>query len=200
MPQDLWYWWWCKQTTVLMHINSLRSNCRPPETVLVWSLLQLLKTVHLFSSKHIQAWQMKSLHEWVRVAVKKDNAQEQILVAVVWWLDSDQQDSWYDWWTEMMSNVGNEQRWAVVMSSSEQCYSRVDVMSREDEQPWCDRYFLCEISILYCKSKLVLLLRLGYLKPFLAGSKKTRQGPGWKVGALCISRCWFYLAVVAEPN
>ena len=29
-----------------------------------------------------------------------------------------------------------------------------------------------------CKSKLVFLLRLGYLKPFLAGSKKTRQGPG----------------------
>ena len=40
-----------------------------------------------------------------------------------------------------------------------------------------------------CKSKLVLLLRLGYLKLFLAGSKKTRQGPGYRVGALCISRC-----------
>ena len=51
-----------------------------------------------------------------------------------------------------------------------------------------------------CKSKLVLLLRLGYLKPFLAGSKKTKQGPGCKVGALCISRCWFYLTVVARPK
>ena len=50
------------------------------------------------------------------------------------------------------------------------------------------------------KSKLVLLLRLGYLKPFLAGSKKTRQGPGCRVGALCISRCWFCLTVVAEPK
>ena len=27
-----------------------------------------------------------------------------------------------------------------------------------------------------CKSKLVLLLRLGYLKPFLVGAKKTRLG------------------------
>ena len=50
------------------------------------------------------------------------------------------------------------------------------------------------------KSKLVLLLRLRYLKPFLAGSKKTRQGLGWRVGALCISRCWFYLMVVAVPK
>ena len=51
-----------------------------------------------------------------------------------------------------------------------------------------------------CKCKLVLLLRLGYLKPFLAGSKKTRQGPGCRVGALCISKCWFCLTVVVEPK
>ena len=50
------------------------------------------------------------------------------------------------------------------------------------------------------KCKLVLHLRLGYLKPFLAGSKKTRQGPGWRVGSLCISRCWFYLTVVVIPK
>ena len=48
-----------------------------------------------------------------------------------------------------------------------------------------------------CKCKLVLHLRLGYFKLFLAGSKKTRQGPGWRVGALCIGRCWFYFTVVA---
>ena len=69
-----------------------------------------------------------------------------------------------------------------------------------DEQLWSDRYFLCDTSILYCKNKLVFLLRLGYLKPFLAGSKKTRQGPGCRVGALCISRCWFCLTIVAEPK
>ena len=51
-----------------------------------------------------------------------------------------------------------------------------------------------------CKCKLVLHLRLEYLKPFLAGSKKTRQGPGWRVGALYISRCWFYLTVVSVPK
>ena len=38
------------------------------------------------------------------------------------------------------------------------------------------------------KCKLVLNLRLGYLKPFLAGSKKTRQGPGWGVGVDFTSR------------
>ena len=46
----------------------------------------------------------------------------------------------------------------------------------------------------------VLHLRIGLLKFFLAGSKKTRQGPGWRVGALGISRCWFYLTVVAVPK
>ena len=80
----------------------------------------------------------------------------------------------------------DEQR---LMSSSEQWYSRAVVMSREDEQLGCVRDFLCDTRILYCKSKLVLLLRLGYLSHFLAGSKKTRQGPGLRVGALCISRC-----------
>ena len=59
----------------------------------------------------------------------------------------------------------------------------------------CDEYV--ETVSCNCKSKLVLLLRLGYLKPFLAGSKKTRQGPVFRVGALHISRCWFYLMVVA---
>ena len=59
----------------------------------------------------------------------------------------------------------------------------------------------CDVTVCFnCKCKLVLLLRLGYLKPFLAGSKKTRQGPGCRVGALCISRCWFYLTVVAGPK
>ena len=57
-----------------------------------------------------------------------------------------------------------------------------------------------ETVSLNCKCKLVLQMRLGYLKPFLAGSKKTRQGPRCKVGALCISRCWFYLTVVARPK
>ena len=51
-----------------------------------------------------------------------------------------------------------------------------------------------------CKSKLVLLLRLGYLSHFLAGPKRTRQGPGLRAGALFISRCWFRLTVVAGQN
>ena len=87
-------------------------------------------------------------------------------------------------------------------------------MSKDDRQRWwvemmwqwahltmicvCDE--CVEIVSCNCKSKRVLLLRLGYLKPFLAGSKKTRQGPRWRVGALCISRCWFYLTVVAIPK
>jgi len=87
--------------------------------------------------------------------------------------------------------------------ADEQWYNRVDVMSSVDDVTkiacvWWHEYG--NTSILYFKSKLVLLLRLGYLKPFLAGSKKTRQGPGWRVGAFCISRCWFYLTVVAGPK
>ena len=73
-----------------------------------------------------------------------------------------------------------------IRQNDEQCYNRVDVMSNVDDVTEIS----CEYgntSILYCNSKLVLLLRLGYIKPFLAGSKKTRQGPGFRVGALCIS-------------
>ena len=81
--------------------------------------------------------------------------------------------------------------------TDEQCYSRVDVMTEIACVCWHE---YGNTSILYCKSNLVLLLRLGYLKPFLAGSKKTRQGPGWRVGALYISRCWFCLTVVAGPK
>ena len=64
------------------------------------------------------------------------------------------------------------------MSSSKLCYSRVDVMSREDEQPWCDRDVTCLMTVNFnVNASLTCFLRLGYLKPFLAGSKKTRQGP-----------------------
>ena len=64
---------------------------------------------------------------------------------------------------------------------------------------WRNRWVDVTVSF-DCKCKLVLLLRLGYLKLFLAGPKKTRQGPGWRVDSLCISRCWFYLTVVAGPK
>ena len=68
-------------------------------------------------------------------------------------------------------------------------------------QWWCGQKDDVDVTVsLNCKCKLDLHLRLWYLKPFLAGSKKTRQGPGCKVGALCISRCWFYLTVVAGPK
>ena len=96
------------------------------------------------------------------------------------------------WWAALMSRK-YEQQWVVV------------------QQSWCDEQrrwaaLICQIfldgymSLLYCKCKLVLLLRLGYLRLFLAGSKKTRQGPRYIVGALCISRCWFFLTVVAGPK
>ena len=68
-----------------------------------------------------------------------------------------------------------------------------------DKWCWCDWWDDVTVSF-NCKSKLVLLLRLGYLKPFLASSKKTRQGPGWRVGSLCISKCQFYLMVVVIPK
>ena len=96
-------------------------------------------------------------------------------------------------------------RWLMFSRSQndEQCYSRIDMMSSVDDVTeiacvWWHEYG--NTSILYCKRKLVLILRLGYLKPFLARSKKTRQGLGWRVGALCINRCWFYLTVVAVPK
>ena len=103
----------------------------------------------------------------------------------IWLMMSSDLDSWQ--WI-----VHKAEWWAVSQQSwcDEQCYSRIDVMSSVDGNT----------SILYCKSKLVLLLRLGYLKPFLAGCKKTRQAPGCRVGALHISRCWFYLTVVAGPK
>ena len=85
------------------------------------------------------------------------------------------QQCWWEWWAD------DQQYWP----ATEQIEETDDV----------------DVTMSFnCKSKLVLLLRLGYLKPFLVGSKKTRQGPGCKVGALCISRCWFYLTVLAGPK
>ena len=101
------------------------------------------------------------------------------------------------WWSTVMTSWRwaeiHEQRWAVVQKSW-----------WDEQRRWtaliCQRSLVGYMNLLYYKSKLDLLLRLGYLKPFLAGSKKTRQGPGCRVGPLCISRCWFYLTVVAEPK
>ena len=97
------------------------------------------------------------------------------------------------------------------MTSSEEWWSEKTVSSIDDEQmsmSWGSWQQIKETSDWWddvtvsfnLKSKLVLLLRLWYLKPFLAGSKKTRQGPGYRVGALHISRCWFYLTIVTEPK
>ena len=107
--------------------------------------------------------------------------------ADLWWLDSIEeqvlinrlrsvlQQCWWEWWAD------DQQYWP----AAEQIEETDDV----------------DVTVSFnCKSKLVLLLRLWYLKPFLAGSKKTRHGPGWKIGALCISKCWFYLTVVAVPK
>ena len=85
------------------------------------------------------------------------------------------QQCWWEWWAD------DQQYWP----AAEQIEETDDV----------------DVTVSFnCKSKLVLLLRLWYLKLFLAGSKKTRQDPGCRVGALCISRCWFYLTVVAGPK
>ena len=105
-----------------------------------------------------------------------------LVIGAVWWLDSEQR--W--WWAEIMSNVDDEQ-----MSMSRDSWQQI-----KETSDWWD-----DVTVSFnLKSKLVLLLRLGYLKPFLAGSKKTRQGPGCRVGAIHISRCWFYLTVVVGPK
>ena len=99
------------------------------------------------------------------------------------------------WWSAVMTNW----RWAEIY---EQRWAMVQKSWWDEQRRWaaliCQRFLVGYMNLLYCKSKLVLLLRLGYLNPFLAGSKKTKQGPGLRVGALFISRCWFRLTVVAE--
>ena len=104
------------------------------------------------------------------------------MIGAVWWLDSEQR--W--WWAEIMSKVDDEQ-----MSMSRDSWQQI----KETSDWWDD-----VIVSFNLKSKILLLLRLGYLKPFLVGSKKTTKGPGCRVGALHISRCWFYLTVVAGPK
>ena len=85
------------------------------------------------------------------------------------------QQYWWEWWAD------DQQYWPTV----EQFEETDDV----------------DVTVSFnCKSKLVLLLRLGYLSHFLAGPKRTRQGPGLRAGALFISRCWFRLTVVAGHN
>ena len=91
----------------------------------------------------------------------------------VWWLDSNQQCWWAAWPAVLMFNMTVmtwAERWCGsdiyrddltvtraqrLLSSSEQmnkmtdeqCYSRVDMMSRDDEQRWwCDRDCLCMMT------------------------------------------------------
>ena len=84
------------------------------------------------------------------------------------------------WWSAVMTSW----RWAEIY---EQRWAMVQKSWWDEQRRWaaliCQRFLVGYMNLLYCKSKLVLLLRLGYLKPFLAGSKKTRQGPGYRVGA-----------------
>ena len=98
------------------------------------------------------------------------------------------------WWEE------DDQQWRMMIrEEDEQQRLTNNKTDWRDRWCWCDWWNDVTVSF-NCKSNLVLLLRLGYLKSFLAGSKKTRQGPGFRVGALCISRCWFHLTVVAGHN
>ena len=124
-----------------------------------------------------------------------------------------------DWWLAAVDCVG---KWIEVLSSRPMTCSIEEqslmISDRSCMMTWqwaalmvskwltvltsrLQRQVIVDVTVGFdCKCKLVLLLRLGYLKPFLAGSKKTRQGPRCRAGALCISRCWFFLTVVAEPN
>ena len=101
-----------------------------------------------------------------------------------WWLDKQ------CWWADHAES--HDEQWrgrAAVLMRVLSRWLAVLTSSRTD---WRNRWVDVTVSF-HCKCKLVLLLRLGYLKPFLAWSKKTRQGPGCRVGALCISRFWFFL-------
>ena len=100
----------------------------------------------------------------------------------------------------LMSSVDEQWRLRSGCSSIDESVEQM-INSIDQQQNKLKRQMMLmwTVSLNY-KCKLDLLLRLGYLKPFLAGSKKTRQGPRCKVGALHISRCWFYLTVVARPK
>ena len=101
--------------------------------------------------------------------------------------------------TEALMLINNED-WEVCCSSIDEKFEQM-ISSIDQQQNRLKRHMMLMWTMsLNCKCKLELHLRLGYLKPFLAESKKTRQGPGCKVVALCISRCWFYLTVVAIPK
>ena len=146
------------------------------------------------SRRHVDMWHLEQ--QWW---VDSDEQIDQILMSR---LTRDDEQRWSDfddlavlksrcWWTTKI------EKWvaAVLM----RVLSRGSAVLTSSRTYWRNRWVDVTVSF-NCKSKLVLLLRLGYLKPFLAGSKKTRQGPGWRVGALCISRCWFHLTVVAGPK
>ena len=113
------------------------------------------------------------------------------MTAYWWW------KKWHDW-LDYDSNV--DDMFDEQMTSNRACDE--DMMLVDRILVW--QKLLCmwqwwkcvETVSLNCKCKLDLHLTIGYLKPFLARSKKTWQSAEWRVGALCISRCWFYLTVV----
>ena len=115
----------------------------------------------------------------------------------------------------MMSSFNEQKRWAEIngaavssgtaeMSSpwwlgsiEEQVCCSSDNQQYWSAADWRDKWWSNVTISFIVNASLTCFLRLGYLKPFLVGSKKTRQGPRLRVGALYISRCWFCLTVVA---
>ena len=101
---------------------------------------------------------------------------------------------WRPWWQHVQT-LTNRSWWP----NDQQYLWAAEIDEQIDKQRMMSRDRLSNIGI-WLLARRILHLRIGILKPFLVGSKKTRQGPGWRVGALCISRCWFYLTVVADPK
>ena len=173
--------WWGEY---LIHYDAYPTPCN---TTWWWSHLDnwwLDKQCSWVDHAELQHWRTISSEEIEQQRLNKmiDDQQR-------WWAADDQ----HTWWLALMNKLASR-----LMRLTNSIGQRL-INSRSD---WRDRWCWRDtVTVSFnCNCKLVLLLRLGYLKPFLAGSKKTRQGPGCRVGALYINRCWFCLTVVAEPN
>ena len=203
-------WWcfdlihsvWCKQTVTAIHMTVTAvwydmtndSNRLMTLTVLTqWDAWQIEYDMWIDEAswaevnEHIlirELWPAVKMMSSVDEQLTNNNRDEQTLM------------TWQYW----RAGVDEQRRLRSGCSSIDESVEQM-ISSIDQQQNRLKRKMMLMWTVsLNCKCKLDLHLRLGYLKPFLAGSKKTRQGPRWRVGALCISRCWFCLTVVAEPK
>ena len=136
-------------------------------------------TMHALCSMKAEQNYLFSNCVWCGVQWYVDEKIDQTWLAVL---------TWHGWWVDdhrLMRICDEKPCWAEWLDIDEHCwpaewYAIIDVQSIG---------WLCNRAIWFL-ARIILHLRIGLLKPFLVGAKKTRLGPIMIFGVVFISWCW----------